>query len=176
MSLDKYRTADGSNNHVQGLYLGKAGSYYARTVKPQHVPTAIPEPEALFDVLLARKGQPTQHPSKISSLLFALAAIIVDDVFQTSEQDKAITKASSYLDLSPLYGSNQDTQNTIRAFADGKLKPDTFVETGFLNRPPEVCSFNSSFRYRSLIMIVCGTPSMLQPFPQLHCRTTRSHQ
>ncbi|CAO2655875.1 Nn.00g046780.m01.CDS01 [Neocucurbitaria sp. VM-36] len=118
-------------------HLGKAGSYYARTVKPVHVPRNLPDAEVLFDELLARRGRPAQHPSKISSLLFALAAIIVDDVFRTSDQDNEVASTSSYLDLSPLYGSDQESQKSIRTFADGKLKPDTFAEKRFHSRPPE---------------------------------------
>lgn len=39
-------------------------------------PVALPEPEALFDSLLARKNF-KEHPNKISSVLFHLASIII---------------------------------------------------------------------------------------------------
>lgn len=45
---------------------------------------------------------------------------------------------SSYLDLSPLYGSNQDDQNLVRTFQDGKLKPDCFSEDRLGAFPPGV--------------------------------------
>ena len=45
---------------------------------------------------------------------------------------------SSYLDLSPLYGNNQDEQNGIRTFKDGKLKADCFSEKRVLGFPPGV--------------------------------------
>jgi linoleate 8R-lipoxygenase/9,12-octadecadienoate 8-hydroperoxide 8R-isomerase len=45
---------------------------------------------------------------------------------------------SSYLDLAPLYGSNQDEQNTMRTFQDGKIKPDCFSEKRLLGFPPGV--------------------------------------
>ena len=48
------------------------------------------------------------------------------------------SKTSSYLDLSPLYGSNQDMQNTIRTFKDGKLKADCFADKRLLGMPPGV--------------------------------------
>ena len=44
-----------------------------------------------------------------------------------------------YLDLSPLYGRNQEIQNTVRTFKDGLLKPDTFAEERLLGQPPGVC-------------------------------------
>lgn len=50
------------------------------------------------------------------------------DVFQTGYPDQSINKTSSYLDLSTLYGDNQDEQNMIRTFEDGKIKPDCFAE------------------------------------------------
>lgn len=37
---------------------------------------SLPEPEALFDSLLARK-EFKEHPNKISSVLFYLASIII---------------------------------------------------------------------------------------------------
>lgn len=34
---------------------------------------------------------------------------------------------------------NQEAQNTVRTFKDGKLKPDTFAEERLLAQPPGVC-------------------------------------
>ena len=48
------------------------------------------------------------------------------------------SKTSSYLDLSPLYGSNQEMQDTIRTFEQGKLKPDCFADKRLLGMPPGV--------------------------------------
>jgi hypothetical protein len=45
---------------------------------------------------------------------------------------------SSYLDLAPLYGSNQAEQDTVRTFKDGQLKPDCFSEKRILGFPPGV--------------------------------------
>lgn len=45
---------------------------------------------------------------------------------------------TSYLDLSPLYGSNQDEQNKVRTLQDGKLKPDCFSEDRLGAFPPGV--------------------------------------
>lgn len=45
---------------------------------------------------------------------------------------------SSYLDLSPLYGNNQDEQNEVRTFKDGKLKADCFSSSRVLGFPPGV--------------------------------------
>lgn len=48
---------------------------------------------------------------------------------------------SSYLDLSPLYGSNEVQQAAVRTFRDGLLKPDAFSEIRLLGMPPGVCAF-----------------------------------
>ena len=104
------------------------------------MPTCRPDPELIFDALLARKEVPDAHPNKISSMLFALASIIIHDVFRTSDHNPSVVKTSSYLDLAPLYGSDQAGQDGMRTFVDGKLKPDAFAEVRFVNQPPEVCS------------------------------------
>ena len=55
---------------------------------------------------------------------------------QTDHHDFSNSKTSSYLDLSPLYGDNQEDQNNIRTFKEGKLKPDCFSEQRLLGFPP----------------------------------------
>lgn len=42
------------------------------------------------------------------------------------------------MDLGPLYGNNQDEQNAVRTFKDGKLKPDCFSAKRVLGFPPGV--------------------------------------
>lgn len=54
-------------------------------------------------------------------------------------KDPNINDSSSYLDLSPLYGSNQEQVDSIRTFKDGKLKPDAFADKRLLGNPPGVC-------------------------------------
>ncbi|KAF2020693.1 heme peroxidase [Aaosphaeria arxii CBS 175.79] len=141
----KYRTADGSNNNVLFPHIGKSGSFYARSVTPRHLPTALPDPNVLFDTLLARRGPPKPHPSGISGLLFALATIIIHDLFRTDDKDPNIVAVSSYLDLSPLYGTNEETQSLVRTFVGGKLKADAFSEVRMLGQPPECSALLISF-------------------------------
>ncbi|KAL2003634.1 hypothetical protein VTN02DRAFT_3018 [Thermoascus thermophilus] len=114
-----YRKADGSNNSYLCPHLGAA------------------EPDVIFDSVLARK-EFKPHPNKISSILFYIASIIIHDIFQTDGADYARSKTSSYLDLGPLYGNNQDEQNSVRTFKDGKLKPDCFSAKRILGFPPGV--------------------------------------
>jgi len=71
-------------------------------------------------------------------MLFYLASIIIHDCFRTSHDDFSVSMTSSYLDLSPLYGSNQDEQDQMRTKVDGKIKPDCFSESRLLFFPPGV--------------------------------------
>ncbi|TGZ79433.1 heme peroxidase [Ascodesmis nigricans] len=140
-----YRQADGSYNNIQEPHLGAAGSPYARTVKPMtKMPGAPPDAETLFDSIFSR-GKNGEHyresDNNISSMLFYTASIIIHDLFRTNRQDWNISDTSSYLDLSPLYGHNQEMQNTVRTFKDGKLKPDCFAEKRLLAFPPGVSVF-----------------------------------
>jgi hypothetical protein len=66
-------------------------------------------------------------------------------LFRSSHTDPNISETSSYLDLSPLYGSNQREQDLVRTFVDGKLKPDTFSEPRILGFPPGVSGLLVSF-------------------------------
>lgn len=63
------------------------------------------------------------------------------DLFKTNQLDPNINDTTSYLDLSPVYGTNQEEQNLVRAFVDGQLKPDTFSESRVLGFPPGVSVF-----------------------------------
>ncbi|GFG11879.1 psi-producing oxygenase A [Aspergillus lentulus] len=142
----RYRTADGSYNNIMYPHLGASGSHYARTVTPKHPrPAVLPDPSYIFDTLLARGGPAREHPSKISSNLFYLATVIIHDLFHTDERDSTKVKNSSYLDLGPLYGHDQEQQNKVRTFTDGLLKPDTFAEKRLLTQPPGVCALLVAF-------------------------------
>jgi linoleate 8R-lipoxygenase/9,12-octadecadienoate 8-hydroperoxide 8R-isomerase len=134
----QYRAADGSNNSLVHPQLGAAGTPYARTVKPSMIQTpARPDPGVVFDSVMVRKHAEL-HPNRISSVLFYLASIIIHDCFRTDHSDYSNSLTSSYLDLSPLYGSNQAEQDLMRTRTDGKIKPDCFSEARLLFFPPGV--------------------------------------
>lgn len=135
----QYRSADGSNNSLIHPQLGAAGTPYARTVKPSMMQTpARPDAGVVFDSVMTRKHAEL-HPNRISSMLFYIASIIIHDCFRTEHsEDYANSLTSSYLDLSPLYGSNQKEQDQMRTHKDGKIKPDCFSERRLLFFPPGV--------------------------------------
>jgi hypothetical protein len=134
----QFRSADGSFNSLVHPQLGAAGTPYARTVKPSMIQTpARPDPGVIFDSVMTRKHREL-HPNRISSVLFYLASIIIHDCFRTDHNDYSVSMTSSYLDLAPLYGSNQDEQHLMRTKVDGKIKPDCFSEARLLFFPPGV--------------------------------------
>lgn len=140
--------------------LGAAGTKYSRSVRPSIVPPgALPDPALIFDTVMGRTEY-KKHPNNVSSILWYWATIIIHgklqwcarplmaqigtdlcmtDLFWTDHRgdpDRSLT--SSYLDLSPLYGSNQAMQDSIRTFKDGMMKPDTFADKRLHGMPPGV--------------------------------------
>ncbi|KAI8996529.1 linoleate diol synthase [Trametes punicea] len=148
-----YRTADGSNNNPCAPNLGKAGTPYARSVQQSHpLPrNEMPDAGLVFDTLL-RREKFVPHPAGLSSLMFSFAALVIHTVFRTSHTDVNTNDTSSYIDLAPLYGNNQEAQDKIRV-RDGRglLRPDTFSEDRLLLLPPAVCVllvlFNRNHNY-----------------------------
>ena len=132
----KYRSADGSNNSFKHPKLGAANTPYARTVPPLTLqPGGLPDHGLIFDSLFARQKF-TPHPNKVSSIFFDWASFIIHDLLQTDHHDYSISQTSSYLDLSILYGDNQDDQDQMRTFKDGMIKADCFSESRLLAFPP----------------------------------------
>ena len=55
------------------------------------------------------------HPGGNSALTFAFASLVTHTLFRTAPQDVTINNTTSYVDLSPLYGTNQAEQDLVRA-------------------------------------------------------------
>ncbi|KAG6915284.1 hypothetical protein DXG01_012306 [Tephrocybe rancida] len=134
-----YRHADGGGNNLQNPDYGRGGTSYARSVQGKAgLPySSLPDAGLIFDTILQRKGI-VNHSGGMSSLIFAFASIVTHSLFRTDTKDMSINNASSYLDLSPLYGDNQAAQDKVRDKASGRglLFPDTFSEERLLFLPP----------------------------------------
>ncbi|KAG5636744.1 hypothetical protein H0H81_007002 [Sphagnurus paluster] len=134
-----FRQADGGGNNLQNPDIGRAGRPYSRSVQGKAgLPrTSLPDSGLIFDTILKRKGM-VNHSGGMSSLIFAFAAIVTHSLFRTDHKNIHINNASSYLDLSPLYGDNQEAQDKVRDKASGRglLYPDTFSEERLLFLPP----------------------------------------
>lgn len=77
--------------------------------------------------------------------MFAFAVIIVHSIFRTSYDDPTINEANGYLDLSPLYGHNQEMQDSVRTRKMGMLYPDTVAEDRLFLMPPSVTALLTVF-------------------------------
>ncbi|KAK4057316.1 hypothetical protein OIO90_001813 [Microbotryomycetes sp. JL221] len=129
---DRFRTADGSRNNIAMPDLGRAGTPYAKSVPAcRPTPTNLPAPSVVFDALLKRRKF-TPHPSGISC-------------FQTSTKDRHINETSSYLDLSPLYGNNQEEQDKVRTKRKGEIWPDVIASERLMLMPPSVAALLIAF-------------------------------
>ncbi|GBE86547.1 Linoleate 10R-lipoxygenase [Sparassis crispa] len=154
-----WRSADGSNNNINIPDLGKGGTPYARSVQQSHpLPrNEMPDAGLVFDTLLKREKF-VKHPAGLSSLMFSFAALVIHTVFRTSHKDVNINETSSYVDLAPLYGNDQNNQDKIRV-RDGRglLHPDTFAEDRLLLLPPAVCVllvlFNRNHNYIAKMLL-----------------------
>ncbi|KAF3904876.1 hypothetical protein ABW20_dc0106815 [Dactylellina cionopaga] len=124
-------------------HLGQAGTPYAKTVPAKaRLLGAQPDPGDIFDRLMARELEgPRTSGSGLSVMLIYHATIIIHDIFRTNEKDKNISDSSSYLDLSPLYGYDEETNAKVRTRKLGLLHPDTFAENRLLRQPPGVCTY-----------------------------------
>jgi linoleate 10R-lipoxygenase len=135
-----YRSADGSDYNPLFPSLGRAGTPYAHSVPSVRNPSLfrLPEPSLVFDALLQR-DEFIPHPGGLSSLFFAFANLIVHTIFNTNHSDWTINNASSYLDLSALYGSSEQQVNAVRKNdGTGKLWEDVFADSRLLYMPPSV--------------------------------------
>ena len=133
-----FREADGRGNNLQDPDLGRAGTPYARSVQGKAgLPrSSLPDAGLVFDAILKRKGT-QNHAGGMSSLIFAYASIVTHSLFRTDHKNIHINNASSYLDLSPLYGDNQAAQDKVRDKAKGRglLYPDAFSEERLIFLP-----------------------------------------
>jgi linoleate 10R-lipoxygenase len=141
-----------------------AGSPYARSVPSQRSLShaALPPPDLVFDTLLKR-DKFVEHPGGISSLFFAFADIIIHNIFDTDpSKGSTMNRASSYLDLSPLYGASQKAVNSVRRLdGTGRLHDDVFADPRLRNMPPAVCALLILFNRNHNVSLRLPFPVML---------------
>ncbi|GJE97837.1 heme peroxidase [Phanerochaete sordida] len=135
-----FRNADGSGNNTWQPALGQSGRPYARDVENQQPQPAntLPDAGLVFDALLRSRGDFKPHPGNNSALTFAFASLVTHSLFRTAPTDPTLNNTTSYLDLSPLYGTNQAEQDLVRNKAEGRglLWNDAFAEDRLVLVPP----------------------------------------
>ncbi|KAJ7785469.1 heme peroxidase [Mycena olivaceomarginata] len=138
--VHSFRQADGRGNNLQIPQLGQAGTPYARSVQGKwcYAPTSLPDPGVIFDTLMKARDVPERPSGGNSSLTFAFATLVIHSLFRSDLTDWNVNATSSYLDLSPLYGINQATQDLVRNKTEGRglLYPDSFSEERLIFLPP----------------------------------------
>ena len=87
-------------------------------------------------------SQPSSFTRECSvSIIDLWLLTLYSSVFRTSHTDVNTNETSSYVDLSPLYGHNQEAQDRVRdRRGRGLLYPDVFAEDRLLLLPPAVCA------------------------------------
>ena len=103
-------------------------------------------------------------------------------VFRTNHDDVNINETSSYVDLAPLYGNKQETQDKVRDKSQGRglLHKDAFAEDRLLLLPPETCAIlvcfsrNHNVRWTSrLLMLLRVLICLGSSSPKGSSRSTR---
>jgi len=128
-------------------------------------PASLPPAELVFDKLLKR-DKFVEHPGGVSSLFFAFADLIIHNIFNTdhSSPGYTINSASSYLDLSPLYGTSQEEVNRVRLNdGTGRLKEDVFADPRLLSMPPAVCALVIIFNRNHNVSLPATFVSVVRP-------------
>jgi linoleate 10R-lipoxygenase len=174
-----FRAPDGSFHNILFPSLGRAGSPYARSVPSTKLPTApLPDAGLVFDTLL-RREKFESHPGGLSGLFFAFANLIIHSIFDTDHQDCTVNNASSYLDLSPLYGSSAEKMGQVRRKdGTGQLWEDVFADSRLLLMPPSICALTILF-CRNHNVRAFSVPAVLHNTPDcdpVHSRQNIKHQ
>ncbi|EIM82504.1 heme peroxidase [Stereum hirsutum FP-91666 SS1] len=161
--VHSWRQADGGGNNIQDPSVGQAGRPYARSVQGKWclTPAALPDASLVYDTLFKRSAKHPEHPGGNSSLVFHFATIVTHSLFRSDPRNWEVNNTSSYLDLSPVYGINQDAQDKVRnkSLGRGLLYPDTFSEERLLLLPPAssallvILSRNHNFIAEKLLKI-----------------------
>jgi len=102
----------------------------------------------VFGHLLRRRDNDfIPHSGGLSSLFFAFADLIIHSIFNTNSLDWTINDASSYLDLSIVYGSSVEQVESMRKKdGTGKIWNDAFADGRLHFMPPSVFALVVLFR------------------------------
>lgn len=92
----------------------------------------------------------------LSSFFFAFADLVIHSIFDTDYADPTVNKTSSYLDLSPLYGSSDKSVDAVRRKdGTGRLWEDVIADSRLLFMPPSVCA---------LLVLFCRNHNVCRSF------------
>lgn len=99
----------------------------------------LPDVELVWEQLLKRPDNDfREHPSGLNRLFFSFATIVIHECFQTNRANQWINNTSSYVDLSTLYGNNEEEQPRVRTYNNGLIYPDSIASDRIMLMPPGV--------------------------------------
>lgn len=110
-------------------------------------------------------------------MLFAMAVLITHSIFVTDHEDLNMNHASSYLDLSPIYGNNQAEQDKIRTHVQGEIYPDVLSSNRlFLMSPGAVALglvFSRNHNWIAKKLVEVNQNGQFKPWNQLNDKEKR---
>ncbi|KAK9319066.1 hypothetical protein V1517DRAFT_75686 [Lipomyces orientalis] len=104
-----------------------------------------------------------------------MGSILIHNLFRTTDVDPNKVNNSSYLDLGPLCGHNNEQQSLVRTFKDGLLKPYIFSEIRVLGFPPDYCLLFFLFLYCSLLLLLSTFFLFILSYPGAISTEFRTH-
>ncbi|EDN03804.1 hypothetical protein HCAG_01669 [Histoplasma mississippiense (nom. inval.)] len=150
--------ADVIRNAATGAPVNDKDYIMERIIRlPSSLPSRSPNVDRLSNALLSLLWNDLKHPP-LSYLgeqtsfghKLALQVLHMQGLYHRSRSNQQCSQirgsfsiiysalTAMIIHLAPLYGSNQEEQNTVRTFKGGKLKPDCFSEKRILGFPPGV--------------------------------------
>ncbi|MCO5590220.1 hypothetical protein L7F22_044189 [Adiantum nelumboides] len=173
-------SADGSNNNPLQPRLGAAGEPYSRTTSPMHTKGPyMPAPELVFEQLLRRR-EFTPHKSGLNRFFFSFANMVIHEIFRTDHKNQHINLTSSYVDLSVIYGDNQDEQDKVRTHEQGRIWPDTFSSARVMMMSPGIIAvaimFSRHHNYLAQRLFEVNETGKYKPWDSLETEGERKWQ
>ncbi|KAK8001666.1 hypothetical protein PG991_013888 [Apiospora marii] len=144
-----------------------AAGAYPRSIHPDFpARTRLPEPDLVFDTLLARGVAVRDNPSQISSPFLHFAALISIDRSESQHLSETENRGRRRLRLTPLYGRTSAQESTVRMFSNGLLKGDMFASSEAWRELPGVrillVMFNRFHNYIAGGLSAYGYPATIK--------------
>lgn len=145
-SHPKYRSADGTCNHLNMPRMGAVGTPLVSTLEPSK-PRAMP---SVADVaaILERPSNPSPGTlAPFNQIAVAWIQMMTHDWFQhdPSNADSQINQVTHWWDASQLYGSNEAQQAAVRVPNSGKLRLDENNEMDYTSDGIPITGFSSNW-------------------------------
>lgn len=142
----KFRSADGTCNHLNMPRMGAVGTPLISTLEPSK-PRNLP---SVADVaaILQRPANPSPNTlAPFNQITVAWIQMMTHDWFQHDplETDSKMNQVTHWWDASQLYGSTEEQQAAVRVPNSGKLRLDEHNEIDYTNDGVPITGFSSNW-------------------------------